>query len=111
LGIQTADGQPYFHIDYLIDHIMKLSPEEKEENKAYWTKASGAGGGAGPEGGGMEGAEGGGEMGGEGGGEIPAEGGEAAPAQAQAPAAQAPAQGGGEPAGGGEAGGGSEFEF
>jgi Bacteriophage T4-like portal protein (Gp20) len=111
LGIQTADGQPYFHIDYLIDHIMKLSPEEKEENKAYWTKASGAGGGAGPEGGGMEGAEGGGEMGGEMGGEIPSEGGEAAPAQAQAPAAQAPAQGGGEAAGGGEAGGGSEFEF
>jgi hypothetical protein len=103
LGIQTADGQPYFHIDYLIDHVMKLTPEEKEENKAYWTKAA-KGGGAGPEGS-MEGAEGGGV---EGGGEIPAEGGEAAPAQAQAPAAQAPAQGGGEAAGG-EAGG--EFEF
>ena len=33
LGIQTADGKPYFHIDYLIDKIMKLSQEEKEENK------------------------------------------------------------------------------
>lgn len=45
LTIQTSDGQPYFHIDYLIDKVMKLTPEEKEENKAYWIK-SGAGAGA-----------------------------------------------------------------
>ncbi len=41
LGIQTADGQAYFHIDYLIDKIMKLTPEEKEENKSYWAKSQG----------------------------------------------------------------------
>src|SRR5574343_415548 len=71
LGIQKADGQPYFHIDYLIDHVMKLSPEEKEENKSYWIKGAGAGaaegggetgagpeGGAGPEIGGPEGGAG-----------------------------------------------------
>lgn len=99
LGIQTADGNPYFHIDYLIDRVMKLTQEEKEENKAYWTKSN-KGGGSGPEGG----AEAGGDMGGgdmgspEAGGETPPEaGGEA---------------GGGEtpPEAGGEAGG-SEFEF
>jgi len=98
LGIQTADGNPYFHIDYLIDRVMKLTQEEKEENKAYWTKSN-KGGGAGPEGGAEAGAEGGGDMGSpEAGGETPPEaGGES---------------GGGEtpPEAGGEAGG-SEFEF
>ena len=48
-GIQKADGTPYFHIEYLIDHVLKLTPEEKEENKKYWLKDS-AGAGAGPEG-------------------------------------------------------------
>jgi hypothetical protein len=70
LGIQTAEGQPYFHIDFLIDKVMKLTPEEKEENKSYWAKSSG-GGTAEP-----------GAVGGEGG--PPAQGG--APAEAQAPA-------------------------
>ena len=108
LGIQKADGNPYFHIEYLIDHVFKLSPEEKEENKKYWTK-EGAGGGSATEGGG--GAEGGGEMGGpEGGGEAggpemggPEPGGEAGGG----------AEGGGEAGGGAEGGGeaGSEFEF
>lgn len=108
LGIQKADGNPYFHIEYLIDHVFKLSPEEKEENKKYWTK-EGAGGGSDTEGGG--GAEGGGEMGGpEGGGEAggpemggPEPGGEAGGG----------AEGGGEAGGGAEGGGeaGSEFEF
>jgi hypothetical protein len=32
LGIAKSDGQPYFHIDYLVDKILKLTPEEKEEN-------------------------------------------------------------------------------
>lgn len=74
LGIQTADGQPYFHIEYLIDKVMKLTPEEKEENKAYWIKyKSGSGSaeeGIGEEGGiEMGGGESGIEMGGpEGGG-------------------------------------------
>jgi len=101
LGIQTADGQPYFHIDYLIDKVMKLTPEEKEENKAYWIK-SGKGGGAGPEGGAEAGAEGG-EPGAEG-GEPGVEGGEGG--------AQTTPEAGPEPGGGGEAGGeGAEFEF
>ena len=111
LGIQKADGTPYFHIEYLMDYVFKLSPEEKEENKKYWVKY-GAGGGVGPEGGG-EGGEGGG---------IPEAGGGP---EGAAPAGEA--QGGGESptpeAGGSEVGGGtppespapeggsSEFEF
>jgi hypothetical protein len=58
LGIQTAEGKPYFHIDYLIDKVMKLTPEEKEENRMYWIKSEGAGSAE-------PGAEGGGEAGGE----------------------------------------------
>ena len=80
LGIQTAEGQPYFHIEYLIDKIMKLTPEEKEENKAYWIKSKS--GGATAEGGepGMEGEMGGGEeMGGEGMAPEMPEGGETPP--------------------------------
>jgi hypothetical protein len=96
-GIQKADGTPYFHIEYLIDHVLKLTNEEKEENKRYWMRDS-AGGGSAPaaEGGGEAGAvtppvEGGGEAGAE---TPPAEGGETPP----------PAEGGGEAGGG-------EFEF
>jgi hypothetical protein len=61
LSIQTADGNPYFHIDYLIDKVMKLSNEEVQENKSYWIKSNkggassdiqpGAEGGEAPEGG------------------------------------------------------------
>jgi len=101
-GIQKADGQPYFHIEYLIDHVLKLTPEEKEENKKYWMK-DGAGAGAGPEGGGEGGPEAGGEMGGA----------QAAPEGGAQTTPEAPA--GGETGGeaGGEAGGagGGEFEF
>jgi|688.fasta_scaffold111653_3 hypothetical protein len=109
LGIQTAEGQPYFHIDYLVDKILKLTPEEKEENKAYWIKSKGAGAATAPEGGGLEGGaapmEGGGAQ------AAPIEGGGAQatpPAQggAQAGGAQAPAQGGAQA--GGES---TEFEF
>jgi hypothetical protein len=109
LGIQTADGQPYFHIDYLIDKIMKLTPEEKEENKAYWIK-SGKGGGAGPEGGGEGGEPGaGGEAGAESGGEAGGEAGAEAGGETEAPPAP---EAGGEAPGGGEAGAeGAEFEF
>jgi hypothetical protein len=98
LGIQTADGQPYFHIEYLVDKYLKLTPEEKEENKAYWVKFKGGAGAA--EGGGEAGAEGGGEMGAE--------------AGAETGGAEAGAETGGETGGGeagGEEGGGSEFEF
>jgi hypothetical protein len=93
LGIQTADGQPYFHIDYLIDKVMKLSEEEKQENKAYWIKSTKGGGEAGEVEGGMEGAEAGME-----GGEAPTETPEAA---TETPPAEE---------GGGEAPP-SEFEF
>jgi hypothetical protein len=102
-SIQKADGTPYFHIEYLIDHVLKLTPEEKEENKKYWLKDA-AGAGSAP---GGEGGEGGGEMGGaqaapEGGAQTTPE----APAGGEAGGGEA---GGGE-AGGGEAGG-AEFEF
>lgn len=69
LGLQTPEGQPYFHIDYLIDKYLKLTPEEKEENKSYWAKSAGAGAAAPP----AEGGEAGGEM------APPMEGGEMAP--------------------------------
>ncbi len=88
LGIQTADGQSYFHIDYLIDKIMKLTPEEKEENQSYWIKSK-AGAGA---------AEGGEEAGMEAGTEE------------VTPEAPTEETGGGEEAGG-EGAEGGEFEF
>jgi hypothetical protein len=117
LGIQTADGLPYFHIEYLIDKVMKLTPEEKEENKAYWIKAKGSGTAQpGAEGGGEFG--GGGEAGGEFGAEpgAPGEFGGAEPGEAggefggSEPGGTPPAEGGGTPppAEGGEGG---EFEF
>jgi hypothetical protein len=104
LGIQTAEGQPYFHIEYLIDKIMKLTPEEKEENKAYWIKYK-SGSGSAEEG---AGGEGGMEMGGEPGMEMGGPEGEA-------PEMGGGAEGGGEtppPAeGGAQEGESSEFEF
>jgi len=113
LGIQKPDGQPYFHIEYLMDHVFKLSQEEKEENKKYWIKEGAAGAGT-AEGGG-EGGEGGGPGGPEGPGEMGAQAGPEAGGGAQAgPEAGGGAQAGPE-AGGGEAQGGapegSEFEF
>jgi len=106
LGIQTADGQPYFHIDFLIDKIMKLTQEEKEENKSYWIKSA-QGGGTAPEGAPMEG--GGAGAGGEAGG---AEGGaEAAGAQGGEEAGGGEAGGEGGEEAGGEGGEGGEFEF
>jgi hypothetical protein len=110
LGTLTAvmNGEkPYFHIEWLMDNVFKLTPEEKAENQKYWAKDA-AGAAAGPEGaaGGAEGAapvEG---------GEVPAEGGEV-PAQGGAQAAaEVPAQGGAQA--GVEAPpaeGGAEFEF
>jgi hypothetical protein len=85
LGIQKADGNPYFHIDYLMDNVFKLTPEEKAENERYWAKDSAGGGGA--EGG--DTAEG---------GDV---GGDAGDAGGDA----------GDAGGGDDAGGGSEFEF
>lgn len=111
-GIMNGE-KPYFHIEWIMDHVFKLTPEEKAENQKYWAKEAG-GAGAGPAGGAP--AQGGmPAQGGEMGGEMPAQGGAQAPAQG---GAQAPAQGGGQaapetppPAQGGAQGGGSEFEF
>ncbi len=89
-----------------MDHIFKLTPEEKALNQKYWQKDASAIGTA-PEG---AGAQGGAPGGMEGGAQIPAQGGAQAPAQG---GAQAPAQGGAQappPAQGG-AQGGAEFEF
>jgi hypothetical protein len=106
-GIQKADGTPYFHIEYLIDHVLKLTSEEKEENKRYWIRDSAAGGGSSestPSEGGGEGGEFGGETGGEAGAQT-------TPETPEAPAPETPEAGG---EGGGEAPGGEgggEFEF
>ena len=99
-GIMNGE-KPYFHIEWIMDHVFKLTPEEKAENQKYWAKdASTQAAAAGAP------AEGGGEMPAEGGGEMPAEGGEA-PAEGGAQAApEAPAEGGEAPAEGG-----GEFEF
>ncbi len=101
-GIMNGE-KPYFHIEWIMDHVFKLTPEEKAENQKYWAKdAAGAGAAPGAQGG----AQVGGEMGAQGGAQA---GGQAAP--------EAPAQGGGQaapeapPAQGGGAQGGSEFEF
>ena len=40
-GITVSEGdmeRPYFHIDYIMDRIFQLSPEEKAENERYWAK-------------------------------------------------------------------------
>jgi hypothetical protein len=110
LGIQTAEGTSYFHIDYLVDKILKLTPEEKEENKACWIKGKGAGSASATAGGAAA-------AGGEAGSPVegaPVEGGEATP-PAQGGAQAPPAQGGAEatpPAqGGAQAPAGGEFEF
>jgi hypothetical protein len=95
-GIMNGE-KPYFHIEWIMDHVFKLTPEEKAENQKYWAKDAAAAGAAGvPAEGGEAPAEG---------GEAPAEGGEA-PAE-EAPAAEAPAEGGGEA----PAEGAGEFEF
>ena len=52
LGTLTAvmNGEkPYFHIEWLMDNVFKLTPEEKAENQKYWAKDA-AGAAAGPEG-------------------------------------------------------------
>lgn len=48
LGIQKSDGQPYFHIEYLMDTVYDLSSEEKEENRRYWEREKTGGGSAEP---------------------------------------------------------------
>jgi len=91
LGVMNGD-KPYFHIEWIMDHVFKLTPEEKAENQKYHAKeAAKAGAAAAP---GAEGAPAeGGEAPAEGGAEAPAEGGGEAPAEG---GGEAPAEGGGE---------------
>jgi hypothetical protein len=93
-AIQKSDGNPYFHIEYLIDEILAITPEEKEKNKKYWIKDS-QGGGSGGEGG----------EAGEAGGDLLDTGAQTESTPEETPAPEAPAEGGA------EAGGGTEFEF
>jgi hypothetical protein len=102
LGVMNGE-KPYFHIEWIMDNVFKLTPEEKAENQRYWVQDAANAATATAEGGApAEGGEAPVE-----GGEAPAEGGEA-PAEAGAQAApEAPAEGGGEA----PAEGGGEFEF
>jgi hypothetical protein len=116
LGVMNGE-KPYFHIEWIMDNIFKLSPEEKAENQKYWDKdamnaaagatgepgmpSEGGGGGVGmPEGGAPEG---GGQIAPEGGGQsAPEGGGQSAPQTTPQAAPEPPAP---------EAPGGGEFEF
>jgi len=103
LGIVNGE-KPYFHIDYLMDHVFKLTPEEKAENASYWAKDTTGNVGSGEPGAGGEGGFGGDTGGGEGGfggdtgGETSPEagGGQVAPEAGggETPAAEAPEAGG-----------------
>jgi len=100
-GIMNGE-KPYFHIEWIMDHVFKLTPEEKAENQKYWAKDA-AGAGSAPEG--QGGSEMGAQMGAQGDSEMSAQ----APAQG---GAQAPAQGGqSAPETPPAQEGGSEFEF
>jgi hypothetical protein len=103
LGLMNGE-KPYFHIEWVMDNIFKLTPEEKAENQKYWAKdaanlaaSAGTEGGVPGEGGEMSGSEMSGEA--PAGGEAPAEGGAQAAPEAPAEGGEAPAEGG------------SEFEF
>jgi hypothetical protein len=101
LGVMNGE-KPYFHIEWLMDNVFKLTPEEKAENERYFARDASNAVGSAPEGGApAEGGEAPAE-----GGEAPAEGGEA-PAEGAQAAPEAPAEGGGEA----PAEGGGEFEF
>ena len=112
LGVMNGE-KPYFHIEWIMDNIFKLSPEEKAENQKYWDKdamnaaagatgepgmpAEGGGGGAGMPAEGGAPPEGGGQIAPEGGGAQAApEGGGAQAAPQAAPEAPAAPESGGE---------------
>lgn len=38
LGVMRTEDQPYFHIEWIMDNIFKLTPEEKAENERYWAR-------------------------------------------------------------------------
>jgi hypothetical protein len=116
LGVMNGE-KPYFHIEWIMDNVFKLTPEEKAENEKYWLKdtsaaAEGATGEPGEGGGGFGGGGGGGDFGGEPGespelgGESQGGGGAQMPAQGGAQAQAAPSPEPPSPEGGA-----AEFEF
>jgi hypothetical protein len=108
LGVMNGE-KPYFHIEWIMDNVFKLTPEEKAENAKYWAmdvanQATGEpgspsdGGGGGFGGSGESGEMSGGQMASQSSPESPAQGGgQAAPQSSPEPPA--------------EEGGSSEFEF
>jgi hypothetical protein len=104
LGIMNGD-KPYFHIDYLMDSVFKLTQEEKAENQKYWAKdITGGAGSAEPGTGGEGGGSGGPEMGGAQAGPEAGPGAQTGPEAGPGPEAPAPEAGGAPEANG-------EFEF
>lgn len=95
LGVMKTEERTYFHIEWLMDNIFKLSPEEKAENERYWARELTPQAGS-AEGGGMD-AGGGMDTGGDMGGGMDTE---TPPIESEPPA-------GGEPT----EGEGGEFEF
>ncbi len=61
LGVMKTEEQPYFHIEWIMDKVFKLTPEEKAENERYWAR-DGKLGASGPEGEGGEGGDTGGDF-------------------------------------------------
>ena len=56
-SLQDSEGNPYFHIEWVVKNILKLSEEDKQENESFFTKySSGSGeeGEGGDEGGDMD---------------------------------------------------------
>ena len=105
LGVTNGD-KPYFHIEWIMDEVFKLTPEQKAENERYWARdaanaanASGEPGDSGDMGGDSGGDMGGdfGDSGGDMGGDTGYTGGDTG--------ADTGDTGGSEPEGG------SEFEF
>lgn len=41
--MDESGEKPYFHIDWIMDNVFKLSPEEKANNKKYWAKSKAGG--------------------------------------------------------------------
>lgn len=112
LGVMNGD-KPYFHIEWIMDNVFKLTPEEKAENSKYWAMdvANQAAGATGEPGSPSDGGGGGGFGGSGESGEML--GGQMAPQSSP----ESPTQGGGQaapqssPEPPAEEGGSSEFEF
>lgn len=97
--IQDADGKPFFHVEYLVKEVLKMTDEEIAENEKYKKTRKTGEGGAGGGGGGFTGGGGGGETTppaptetGGGGAETPAE----TPPTEETPPAPEGGEGGGE---------------